>query len=65
LLESPTDTVAMTTLNAHHQPHSLVAGHTLSAAEADQLNSSADYEMPAPGSFERSKLGFCSHAGEF
>jgi myb proto-oncogene protein len=66
-LESPTDAVATTALSAHHQPQSLVAGHALSAAEADQLNSSAggaSYEMPAPGSFERSKLGFCSPAGE-
>ncbi|KAK1603278.1 hypothetical protein QYE76_018321 [Lolium multiflorum] len=65
-LESPTDAVATTTLSAYHQPQSLVAGHTLSAAEAEQLNSSsgATY-MPVPGSFEeRSKLGFCSPAGE-
>ncbi|XP_047078247.1 transcription factor MYB36-like [Lolium rigidum] len=42
------------------------SGHTLSAAESEQLNSSsgATY-MPVPGSFEeRSKLGFCSPAGE-
>ncbi|KAK1620616.1 hypothetical protein QYE76_026133 [Lolium multiflorum] len=65
-LESPTDAVATTTLSAYHQPQSLVARHTLPAAESEQLNSSsgATY-MPVPGSFEeRSKLGFCSSAGE-
>ncbi|CAM0943588.1 unnamed protein product [Alopecurus aequalis] len=65
-LESPTDAVATTAVSAHHQPQSLVAGHTLSPAEAAQLNSAAGatYDMPTPGSFERSELGFCSPAAE-
>ena len=59
-LESPTDAVAMT-FTAQQHPQSLVAGHTMSAAEADELNAlpGATYMQPAPGSFEeRSKLGF-------
>uniref|UniRef100_A0ACD5YPC2 Uncharacterized protein n=2 Tax=Avena sativa TaxID=4498 RepID=A0ACD5YPC2_AVESA len=64
-LESPTDAVTMA-VTAQQHPQSLVAGHTMSAAETEQLSSSsgATY-MPAPGSFEdRSKIGFCSPAVE-